>query len=647
MKSFFIKTVKSLVLFVLFPSVLTFSQTITLPGTTVGTLSPIKIYYAGASGVSASWIGLYRESDGDVNYLSYQYINDSLSGSLIFAGREETGLFNFRLFSGNAYNKIGTSQTFLIRQGALIDPSFGENGIFRKDFLLNNLDDWASAVSVTNEDKIVVAGTAKTGLTDINGFELNEFTVARFNSNGQLDNTFGTNGLVHTPFTTISAKEVRALVVQDNGKIIVGGIGVLQGTYRMYAVLLVQYDVNGNLDNSFGTNGVAITNFRYTAEPGNFCDDDLRCMELSPDGKILVGGGSILNLPYFPGRAFIARYNTNGFLDNNFGSGGFITSEDSIGFRGYVQSIIPPASGGDGSFYAAVMDYAQFGMNSHLIYKLDYDGSFVTSFGNGGIVKETRPGYHNGQYIKSIGLSSDGSLIMMGGSADFAFWLMKRNSSDGSPIYSFGENGLLYSDPTYGNDIPGGMVFFDNKILVGLTTSNRWSTAQITLDGEINLSYGVSFFPVLDGSTTVQSSVGSIAKQTDGKIILIGGSKFPGTNNWDFMTLRFYENPEVFTSIEDEENFPTEFSLKQNYPNPFNPATSIRYTIGSRQFVQLKVYDILGNEIATLVDEEKPAGNYEIEFNPVYSIKNPASGIYFYQLKAGDYTQTKKMILIK
>jgi len=101
------------------------------------------------------------------------------------------------------------------------------------------------------------------------------------------------------------------------------------------------------------------------------------------------------------------------------------------------------------------------------------------------------------------------------------------------------------------------------------------------------------------------------------------------------------------TDVKEQPTYPTAFKLEQNYPNPFNPSTSIQYAIGSRQFVQLKVYDILGNEIATLVDEEKEPGIYETEFNPASSIKNPASGIYFYQLRAGDYVQTKKMIFMK
>jgi len=103
----------------------------------------------------------------------------------------------------------------------------------------------------------------------------------------------------------------------------------------------------------------------------------------------------------------------------------------------------------------------------------------------------------------------------------------------------------------------------------------------------------------------------------------------------------------VLTDVKDETLLPTEFALLQNYPNPFNPSTNIQYAIANRQFVQLKVYDVLGNEIATLVNEEKSAGTYEVTFNPESSIKHPASGIYFYQLRAGEFVQTKKMLMIK
>ena len=96
--------------------------------------------------------------------------------------------------------------------------------------------------------------------------------------------------------------------------------------------------------------------------------------------------------------------------------------------------------------------------------------------------------------------------------------------------------------------------------------------------------------------------------------------------------------------VEDEgKPIVNNFRLEQNYPNPFNPTTNIGFRIANFGFVSLKVYDIIGNEIATLVNEEKRAGEYEIEFDAT----GLPSGIYFYKLKAGGYIETKKMVLIK
>jgi hypothetical protein len=88
---------------------------------------------------------------------------------------------------------------------------------------------------------------------------------------------------------------------------------------------------------------------------------------------------------------------------------------------------------------------------------------------------------------------------------------------------------------------------------------------------------------------------------------------------------------------------PTEYSLEQNYPNPFNPSTKIEYSLSEASFVQLKVYDVLGNEVATLVNEDQSAGTYRTDFIGA----DLTSGIYFYKLQAGSFIETKKMILMK
>jgi len=87
----------------------------------------------------------------------------------------------------------------------------------------------------------------------------------------------------------------------------------------------------------------------------------------------------------------------------------------------------------------------------------------------------------------------------------------------------------------------------------------------------------------------------------------------------------------------------TNYSLEQNYPNPFNPSTTLRYSIAKQSKVLIRIYDIIGNEIETVVNEEKPVGTYKLTWNA----SDFPSGVYFYQLQAGDFIETKKMILLK
>ena len=97
------------------------------------------------------------------------------------------------------------------------------------------------------------------------------------------------------------------------------------------------------------------------------------------------------------------------------------------------------------------------------------------------------------------------------------------------------------------------------------------------------------------------------------------------------------------TFVGNSRTSPEKFELMQNYPNPFNPTTTIKYQIPSSSLVTLKIYNILGQEIATLVNEMQNSGSYTVQFNAV----RLASGIYLYSLHAGSYIKTKKMILMK
>jgi hypothetical protein len=157
-----------------------------------------------------------------------------------------------------------------------------------------------------------------------------------------------------------------------------------------------------------------------------------------------------------------------------------------------------------------------------------------------------------------------------------------------------------------------------------------------------------------NGDSLVELSEKSLAFDTDDYPdgdyrIIVEVYDESGNFDIDSMDVKFKNGNPVET--ENEEGKIHSFVLEQNYPNPFNPTTKIKFTIpavGDAKFasptnVILRVFDVLGNEVATLVNEEKPAGEYKVEFDGT----GLPSGIYFYQLKAGSFIQTRKMLLIK
>jgi len=134
-------------------------------------------------------------------------------------------------------------------------------------------------------------------------------------------------------------------------------------------------------------------------------------------------------------------------------------------------------------------------------------------------------------------------------------------------------------------------------------------------------------------------------------ILQNGSDKNVSTSNYGmgyvfegvFDDLKIYSLSSV-TGVEDVSDLAlSSFRLMQNYPNPFNPSTTISYFTAKNEKVSLKIFDVLGNEVAELINEEKPAGYYEVDFNA----SNLSSGIYYYTLRAGSLVQSKKMILLK
>ena len=181
----------------------------------------------------------------------------------------------------------------------------------------------------------------------------------------------------------------------------------------------------------------------------------------------------------------------------------------------------------------------------------------------------------------------------------------------------------------------------ESKIF-SVTNTGRWLGDGFTNTGVFLLDYDHRYWKRIDTGLTEVDVTSLVVKGTN----LFAGTY--GCGVW--------RRPlsEIITSVEKSSHaLPTVFNLEQNYPNPFNPSTIIKYSVpvsagaNNHSSVQLKVFDILGREVATLVNEEKAPGNYEVEFSGVGTGLDLSAGVYFYQLRAGAVVITKKMLLIK
>ena len=532
---------------------------------------------------------------------------------------------NTLAFSLAIFYSIFTTISF--PQAGQLDTTFGQNGI-----VTIAGESFAYSVAIQSDGKIVAAGYSD------NGSDL-DFAIIRYNSDGALDNTFGTNGIVITSVGA-SGDYATSIAIQSDGKIIAAG-NSYNGSDNDFAV--VRYNSNGSLDNTFGTNGIVITSVGDSSDYAN-------SIAIQSDGKIIAAGNS------FNGSDddfAVVRYNSNGALDNTFGTNGIVIT--SVGDSSdYARSI---AIQSDSKIIAAGYSYNGSDFDLALV-RYNSNGSLDNTFGTNGIVI-TSVG-DSSDYARSIAIQSDSKIIAAGYSyngSDYDFALVRYNSN-GALDNTFGTNGVVTTDvgaaEYYANSIE---IQSDGKIIAAGNSFNG-SNFDIALvrynsNGSLDNTFGTNGVVTTDVGTEGDYAT-SIAIQSDEKIIVAGGSIYMA--RFSFLRIvRYLNNASTGVDEKDNGEIPTAFALEQNYPNPFNPTTAIKYSIpvlethlpagrqGRDASVQLRIYDILGREVATLVNETKAPGNYEVNFNA----SNLASGVYFYQLKAGEFILTKKMILLK
>ncbi len=236
----------------------------------------------------------------------------------------------------------------------------------------------------------------------------------------------------------------------------------------------------------------------------------------------------------------------------------------------------------------------------------------------------------NGDGINDLFISSTSNKLYFGSyTFDTTNYLIMPAEGSGyiGDINNDGYSDLLLTNTYYLNS--AGIMVGDAEIYLG--SNNPDTTMDYFLEGETKWSgFG-------RGST-----LGDINGDGYDDFFILA-YYYPDVNN-PLGKIYVYSMKKILVDVNDEnEQYPKKFSLEQNYPNPFNPTTTINYSVRENGFVQLKVYDVLGKEIATLVKEEKSAGNYSVKFNG----NNLPSGVYFYTLRVNNFVQSRKMVLLR
>jgi len=308
---------------------------------------------------------------------------------------------------------------------------------------------------------------------------------------------------------------------------------------------------------------------------------------------------------------------------------------------------------GDSAVVMSTVAFAN-GKSQFALAMMDRFGNPVTTFGNNGLVLTGIDGKSHiagGEGGESLLLTNDGKILLSGttpnsGPTNF---IVGRFLLDGTIDPTFGNNGWAeihfapYFDVCYDMkvDSQGRILLVGSVSGVGFGMAGL---ARLNSDGTPDTTFAPDGKFILDLNNNSGTHYLTHCIPLDNGDILAAGWDF-ASNSGDFMVTRLTQNPTGVEVINSEVS--ADFILHQNYPNPFNPSTTMSFVIGHLSFVTLKVYDILGNEVATLVNEYKPAGNYEVDFQSTVNNHQLASGVYFYTLRAGSFVETKKMILLR
>lgn len=474
-----------------------------------------KIIVAGTSnetGIGLSEFGVVRlESDGDLDAtfgtggVSTVSISSGTSDAARTVAIQGDGKIVAAGIAGRGSSNADFGRARWNTSGNL-DPTFGSGGKLRLPF--SNVEDGAEGVAIQPDGKIVVAGFRAKGTVNA------EFALARLDTDGSLDTSFGSDGRVDTAFSNLNDAAF-GVVLQPDGKIVAAGLSETTPTSNIFHFPVATYDRNGIL--------------RFEVSSPNLSNNDRgQAVAVQSDGKILVAG--ITGEGSGNSDFMLARYNANGSADTTFGGGdGMVATDfDTRDDRAYAVAIQE-----DGKIVVAgnALDNTS-GQTEIAVARYLVDGTLDPDFDTDGRVMTFVPG-SSGDGAFAVVIQPDGAIVVAGESDDGSDrnFALVRYLTGGAPDPAFGTIGIVTSDFDSMDDQALGLVLQDNEkiIVVGKAElsaagSSAFAIAQFNSDGSPDNTFGTW---VNNGQTALQFSqrddrATSVALQTTGNIIVAG-----------------------------------------------------------------------------------------------------------------------------
>lgn len=473
-----------------------------------------------------------------------------------------------------------------------LDHSFSEDG---KIILNPNPTgaSFATCTAVQPDGKIVVGGV--TWAADGG----NDFLLLRYHADGQIDSTFGINGIV---ITDLGSKYdwLNAIAIQPDGKIIGSGRSQM-GTPLKFVFTVVRYNANGTLDESFGTQGVKKTGLSESDSPTS--------MVVQPDGKIIVAGyvrfGTEDQLGF-------VRYHTNGTLDLSFSLDGKLTHDlGFFGSRVHAIAIQP-----DGRIVATGYSRMDNSGNNYKFFVSRYfaEGNLDNSFGINGVMHDVFASTGSDSAPTAVQLCSNNKILIGGGTYD-AWWSMVMLYPNGTIDSTFGTQGKVNTPfPGESGSIKYLLIQPDDKIVgvgssyLAATDDTKFAVVRYHSNGTLDTSFGIGGLQIntmLDDGSKDSGAAGAL--QSDGAIIVVGKVL---TTRQHVGIARYLPSLNVGVV-----NFNTPISATLVYPNPIAETATLQYSLTWAETVSIQLFDKQGKLISILQSPQlQEAGDHSVRF---------------------------------